>query len=62
MALIVGPADELLHIVESAFAARIPVRGASIVLEGDPIEVQSLNVLFSDLLKLVEGGDDPTSH
>ena len=42
MALIVGPADELLHIVESAFEARITVRGDSIMLEGDPIEVQSL--------------------
>ena len=42
MALIVGPADEILHVVQDAFAARITVRGDTIVLEGDPLEVQSL--------------------
>ena len=28
--------------------------------EGDPLEVQSLTALFSDLIKLVEGGGEPT--
>ena len=60
MALIVGPADEILHVVQDAFASRITVRGDTIVLEGDPLEVQSLTVLFSDLIKLVEGGGEPT--
>ena len=60
MALIVGPADEILHVVQDAFAARITVRGDTIVLEGDPLEVQSLTALFSDLIKLVEGGGEPT--
>ena len=40
MALIVGPADEILHVVQDAFASRITVRGDTIVLEGDPLEVQ----------------------
>lgn len=60
MALIVGPADEILHVVQDAFQARITVRGDTIVLEGDPLEVQSLTALFSDLIKLVEGGGEPT--
>ena len=36
------------------------MRGDTIVLEGDPLEVQSLTALFSDLIKLVEGGGEPT--
>ena len=60
MALVVGPADELLHLVQDAFQARITVRGDSIVLEGDPLEVQSLTALFSDLIKLVEDGGEPS--
>ncbi len=61
MALIVGQADEVLHLIEDAFQARITVRGDSIILEGDPLEVQSLTALFSDLIKLVESGDEPTA-
>lgn len=60
MALVVGQADELLHMVQDAFSARITVRGDRIVLEGDPPEVQSLTALFSDLVKLAEAGEEPT--
>ena len=60
MALIVGPADEILHVVQDAFASRITVRGDTVELVGDPLEVQSLTALFSDLIKLVEGGGEPT--
>ena len=59
MALVVGSGDELLRIVEGAFQARIIVRGDSIVLEGDPVEVQSLTALFSELIKTVEDGGEP---
>lgn len=59
MALITGPGDNLLRIVQSAFTARIGVRGDMITLEGDPTDVQSLTVLFSDLIKLVEDGGKP---
>lgn len=62
MALLVGPADTLLRQVRAAFDARIGVRGSSIVLEGDPGDVQQLTALFSDLIKLVEGGDAPTTE
>lgn len=60
MALIVGQSDELLHVVQDAFGARITVRGNVIELSGDPLEVQSLTALFSDMIKLVENGDEPT--
>lgn len=59
MALITGPGDSLLRIIQSAFRARVGVRGDIITLEGDPSEVQSLTVLFSDLIKLVEDGGRP---
>lgn len=60
LAAVVGQGDELLRLIESTFQARITVRGDSIVLEGDPLEVQSLTALFSDLIKLVEGGGEPS--
>ena len=60
MALIVGQTDEIIHLIEEAYQARITVRGNTINLAGDPIEVQSLTALFSDLIKLVEGGNEPT--
>ena len=59
MALVVGAGDCLLHIIEEAFDARITVRGDSVVLEGDSVEVQSLMALFSELFKFVEGGGTP---
>ncbi|MEG0477210.1 MAG: PhoH family protein [Raoultibacter sp.] len=60
MALIVGQADELLNVIEDAYQARITVRGNTIALAGDPIEIQTLTALFSDLIKLVESGTEPT--
>ena len=48
VALLVGPQD--------AFTARITVRGDSILLHGQPLEVQSLTTLFSDLIKTLESG------
>ncbi|MGI6106027.1 MAG: PhoH family protein [Raoultibacter sp.] len=60
MALIVGEADELLHRIEDAFHTRIIVRGNTIDLKGDPIEIQSLTALFSDMIKMVENGEEPT--
>lgn len=59
MAFITGPADSLLRLVQSAFRAKIHVRGDLITIEGDPSEVQSLTLLYSDLIKLVEEGTKP---
>ena len=60
MALVVGPADSTLRLVEAAFSASIVVRGDSIVLSGDQVEVQSLTALFSDFIKVAEGGQEVT--
>ena len=60
MALIVGPADSTLRVVESAFEASITVRGDSIILAGDQSEVQSLTALFSDFIKVAERCEEVT--
>ena len=59
MALVAGPADGLLRIIEESFDARITMRGDVIELEGDDIEVRNLTVLFTDLFKQVESGALP---
>ena len=59
MALVVGGGDELLRQMEEAFDARITVRGDTVALEGDPIEVQQLTALLTDLFRRVQQGDAP---
>ena len=60
MALVVGPTDSTLRVVESAFEASITVRGDSIILAGDQSEVQSLTALFSDFIKVAERCEEVT--
>ena len=60
LALVVGPADSTLRVVESAFEASITVRGDSITLAGDQSEVQSLTALFSDFIKVAERCEEVT--
>lgn len=59
MALVVGPADGLLRIIEAAYPIAITVRGDTVALEGDAIEVEAAASLFSDLFKVVGGGAVP---
>ena len=59
MALVTGPADRLLRVVEESFDARITVRGDGVAIEGDEIEVRNLTMLFTDLFKSVESGEVP---
>lgn len=59
MALVIGEADEMLHLMEEAFDARITVRGDTVALAGDPIEVQQLTALLTDLFRMVAAGDAP---
>ena len=54
---ITGPSDALLRLIEASFAARITVRGDTIVIEGDPIETASLTTLFDDLIERARSGD-----
>lgn len=57
VALLVGPQDEFLHLIEDSFSSRITLRGDCIQLQGDELEVQSLTTLFSDLIKTLEAGN-----
>lgn len=62
MALVCGPADAVVRQVQAAFDARITVRGDSIELYGDPVEVKSLTTLFADLFEAARSGEAPTSE
>ena len=46
VALLVGPQDEYLHLIEDAFTARITVRGDSILLHGQPLRFNRLRRFF----------------
>lgn len=56
-ALLVGPQDEYLHLIEDAFTARITMRGNEVHIQGSALEVQSLTTLFTDLIKILEAGE-----
>ncbi len=57
---VTGVNDELLHVVEDAFEARITVRGDGIEVRGDAIEVQEITSLLADLLKRAQAGERTT--
>lgn len=52
--ILFGPQDELLHLIEDSFGARITVRGNEIALQSNSIELQLLTTLFSDLFKTIQ--------
>ncbi len=56
MRALVGPRDHFLKLLEDNFDARITVRGDKIILDGDEIEVQTVNSLISDFMKIIEQG------
>ena len=62
MALVTGPADSLLRLVESSFDAEVSVRGDEITLSGDAVSVKSLEVLFTDLFKRISDGETPDEN
>ena len=61
MVRLVGARDELLKIIEAAFATKILVRGNEIMLTGEPKETERVSKLFEELLNLLEQGHDLTS-
>lgn len=61
MALITGGADELLHIIQDAFDARITVRGNVIEISGDSIELTSIKVIFGEMIASIGAGIIPDS-
>ncbi|MDQ3952945.1 MAG: PhoH family protein [Actinomycetota bacterium] len=56
MVRLVGARDELLKVIEAAFATKILVRGNEIVISGEPAEAERVSVLFEELLDLLEKG------
>ena len=61
MVALLGQRDELLKLVEAAFATRILVRGNEITLTGDEAETQRVALLFEELLTILEQGQILTS-
>ena len=59
MALVTGPADVLLRLVQDSFDARVSVRGDEVSFAGDDAAVKSLEMLFADLFKQVKDGEAP---
>ncbi|MEA2432714.1 MAG: phosphate starvation-inducible protein PhoH [Actinomycetota bacterium] len=62
MIQLVGQRDELLKIIEGAFATRILVRGNEIILTGESKETERVSKLFEELINLMERGQILTSE
>jgi phosphate starvation-inducible PhoH-like protein len=58
MVALLGQQDELLKLVEAAFASRIVVRGNEITISGSAHEAERVGVLFEELIALLEKGHD----
>ncbi|GAB3402064.1 PhoH family protein [Flindersiella endophytica] len=61
MVSLLGPRDEFLRVVEKAFSAEIHVRGNEISITGDPVEVELVERLFSELVVVVRSGQGLTA-
>ena len=59
-AALLGPQDEFLHLIEDSTAALISLKGNSLHIQGNALEVQSLTTLFSGLIKTLEVGETLT--
>ncbi len=62
MVRLVGARDELLKIIEGAFATKILVRGNEIVLTGATEETERVSTLFEELLRLLDQGQILTAE
>ena len=59
---LMGPADTHLRRIESAFdEAMVVVRGNQVLIVGPAEQVEQVTSVFSQLIKVVEGGEVPTS-
>ena len=59
MALVVGPHDSLLRLIEQQFHADISLRGNKISIEGSSLEVDILQRVFSEIISYVQEGFIP---
>ncbi|MDR3053547.1 MAG: PhoH family protein [Coriobacteriales bacterium] len=60
VARLVGVNDEIIRSIEERFDAKITLRGSRIDISGDALEIQMLTALFSDMIKVVEAGNELT--
>jgi phosphate starvation-inducible protein PhoH and related proteins len=58
MVALLGQRDELLKLVEAAFASEIVVRGNEITISGPSEEVERVGLLFEELIALLERGHE----
>ena len=59
---LMGPADTHLRRIEGAFdEAMVVVRGNQVLIVGPAEQVEQVTSVFSQLIKVVEGGEIPTS-
>ncbi len=55
---LLGQGDDLLRLIEDQFESDISVRGNQITINGLPGESQALSSLFTEMIELVERGED----
>jgi phosphate starvation-inducible PhoH-like protein len=60
MVALLGQRDELLKLVEDAFASQIVVRGNEITITGDETEAEKVALLFEELLTILAQGQTLT--
>ena len=61
MVALLGQRDELLRVVESAFASQILVRGNEITITGEELEAGKVALLFEELLSILGQGQTLTT-
>lgn len=59
---LLGHRDGLLKIIEEPFECDILVRGNEIIVSGEEKEVETVNIVFKELLNLLESGQPLTSQ
>ncbi|MBE6466084.1 PhoH family protein [Denitrobacterium detoxificans] len=59
MAKVVGPQDDILRFIEDCYHAHILVRGNSVRISGEQVEVDAVSSLFTDLFQYVREGGVP---
>jgi phosphate starvation-inducible PhoH-like protein len=58
MTRLLGQGDSLLRFIENRFSADITVRGNEVAISGDPDDASTVSALFSEMIGLVEKGED----
>ncbi len=62
MVELLGHQDRLLKIIEEPFECDVLVRGNEIVISGEEREIETVTIIFKELLNLLESGQSLTSQ